>query len=58
MDVLDPVFRDYVLTTVFHQSLADLADDRISAIRLDELIVLHGKVTQLANEAQQASARK
>lgn len=37
-------------TTVLHQPLVDLDDDRVSAVTLDELFVLHSKVNQVTQE--------
>ena len=44
----DPLVRDYILATVFH-----IPPDGCSAVELDDLLMLHGRVSAIAAERRQ-----
>jgi hypothetical protein len=44
----DPLVRCYLLATAFH--IPPAAQDEMSAVQIDELLVLHSRITQAAAE--------
>lgn len=48
MDVHDPLVRRYILTHEFHMSWYD--QDEASAVELDEMLILHGRINQESSE--------
>ena len=52
----DPLVRQYLLTFVAHIP-PDQQDD-MSAAEIDDLLVFHGRYTQLVNEAQEKAPSK